>query len=112
MFVTVFGPADTQNLLVSDSASTLYGTGSDKCGAYNYVLQHLDGTTDVSPFITLSGGVFTLQTNDLARENTSYDLLITVQLVDYPSISSNQQFSASIGVCVVTGLTEPTNPGP
>ena len=114
MSVTVFGASDTQSVPATDSASEEYfDGGAAKCGARAFVLSHTDGSTDVSGFISMSGGVITLATNDLALEGTSWPLQVVVSLPSYPEVAPvTKLFTATIGVCIVTSVIPPTNPGP
>jgi len=114
MFVTVFGTADTQTVSYKDTTSVTYGNGFDKCGARQYTLEHTDQTTDVSSFISITGDVITLFTENTAYEGTTWPLQVTISFTGAysgrPSIV--ETFTAIINDCVVTSTTAPALPVP
>ena len=110
---SVFGASSTQTLsAVQDSVSKVAGlkNGYDYCGAREYYIS----TTPSSYYekvlsLDTSTNVLTLglSTTALTDVNT-YSILITMRLVNYPTVTKTATLTAHVTNCQVTSLTKTT----
>jgi hypothetical protein len=89
--------------LIEDSASILYGSGL--CGAVRVTLRDATTYEDFLTFDTDTGpNTLTLESLDFG-DAAEYDLILVLELEEYPEVSRDIDFKVTVEDCPVTSFT-------
>ena len=97
MTVKVADPAITQDFVEFNDSEVVAEGNSLFCGPKTYTI------APALSFLSISGTVLTLQTNNVADAGTTA-VTLTVKLTNYPSITSDFTFNAQV-TCELTSFT-------